>query len=816
MSSGKSQPSFAKEFERVLIETDTSIRRLSRLSDIPRRTLENWLYGRTQRPRHIEPILLVARELHLPADDTNRLLEAAGFPAVEALLQDGNGRTLSLVEDWVIAPNTLFGQQHAALAARHNLPEASTSFLGRAELCREVSAMLRKPDLRLVTIAGLGGAGKTRLALEAARDLSDWFDHGVYFIPLDNVNGANGLWEAILSGLGIPGDGMNTDQKLVEEYTRNKQLLLLLDNFEHLLPHAPEIGRILARTQRLKMLVTSRQGLDLQAEQLYPIGGLSYEEGQDSPAFELFVCTAQRRLPGYNPSPEEAADIIQLCTYVEGLPLAIELAATWSDVLSPSQITNHLANDLRDVWHSAADRPERQRSLWNLFDYSWRMLPSREQEAAMRLSILRGSFTAATALAVAGCQPAVLKMLLQTSFVGRTTGSRLLIHPLQRQFLRQQAVRAGYDLENLEARYMEVILNWASEQTSQLRQTLKVSYYQSLYNEWQHFERAWWLAVKRQRYDLLESCWDIIVYFESRGTWGRAEAFFAATRLQIPESDLRMHARLDEAEAVFAMRLYELSRALKLARRSLQRLAELGLDSSDSGPGAYARLVLLTTDYAIRQDAETPETMLAARENGGNYLSLSTEVIAAVIAGVTQYTQGNFSGASATFLGALDLAGLDAYVVPNLRYYLALSYLGEDLQSAAHDQFKLALERALEIEIYPAVVSATYELCLLEGDDSSAQRCRQALEDLALQMGSRYTIGRVAIIYGVQYLYLGHAGKGTQMMRIGMAMAWNEVEPAERRRILSTIAQAYIAFGLAKTAPQVLALVAPKGAPARI
>ncbi|MFN2140118.1 MAG: ATP-binding protein [Candidatus Promineifilaceae bacterium] len=816
MSSGKSQPSFAEEFERVLIETDTSIRRLSRLSDIPRRTLENWLYGRSQRPRHVEPILTVARALHLPAGDANRLLAAAGYPTIEELVRDRSVQNPQLLEDWIVAPNTLIGQQQTALASQPNLPGANTPFLGRTELRRELSAMLRNPELRLVTVSGLGGVGKTRLALETARDMSGWFDHGVYFIPLDNVNDAQGFWQAVLNGLGIPGNGVDSAQKLVEEYARNKQLLLLLDNFEHLLAHTNEISRLLARTLRLKMLVTSRQALDMRAEQLFPIGGLSYAAGQDSPAYELFVGTARRRVPDYLPSPAEAANIVQLCTFVEGLPLAIELAATWSDVLSPAQIMDHLTRNLRDVWHGAADRPDRQKSLWALFDYSWQMLPAAEKEAAMRLSILRGSFTAPTALAVAGCEPAVLKLLIQTSVVGRTASSRLMIHPLVRQFLAQQAVRAGYDLEDLEERYMEVILQWASAQTSHLRKTLKVSYYQNLYNESQHFDRAWWLAVKRGRYDLLESCWDIIVYFESRGTWGRAEAFFAATRLQIPVLERRMHALLDEAEAVFAMRLYELSRALKLARRSLQTLAELGVDGSDNEPGAYARLVLLTTEYAISRNEATPEAMLAAREESGNYLSRSTQVIAAVIAGVTEYTRGNFAGASASFLGALALAGPDTYVIPNLRYYLAMSLLGEGRESQAREQFELSLKRALEIGIYPAVVSATYELCILEGDGGSTQRCREALEDLALQMGSRYTIGRVAIIYGVQYLYLGHAGRGTQLMRIGMAMAWNEVEPAERRRILSTIAQAYIAFGLAKTAPQVLALVAPKGAPARI
>jgi hypothetical protein len=158
----------------------------------------------------------------------------------------------------------------------------------------------------------------------------------------------------------------------------------------------------------------------------------------------------------------------------------------------------------------------------------------------------------------------------------RTSGNRLMIHRLVRQFLSQQAVRTGYAVQDLEDHYMEIILGWTSVQSSELRQTFSVKCLQSLHREWQHIDRAWWLAVDRERYELLESCRDIIVYFEARGTWGQGAAFFAATRRRLPSTAPRMLALLDEAESVFAARLYEIPRSVKLSKTRAANIGAIG------------------------------------------------------------------------------------------------------------------------------------------------------------------------------------------------------------------------------------------------
>lgn len=794
---------FAQELQHLLDQSDTSVRRLARLSGIPRRTLENWLYGYVLRPRSVEYVLKIARALHLTAEDADRLLVASGHPPLAELKEQTDVISSGLLADWLRAPLGLRGQNRVALPAAHNLPAPTTPFLGRQSLCERLASMLCERDIRLVTISGLGGVGKTRLALETARQLVDRFDYGVYFIPLDNVRSEQGFWESIVDGLRIPNDRVSLPRRLVRDYLQEKQVLLLLDNFEHLLSLRPEIIRLIKSTQRLTLLVTSRQALDLQAEQLLPIGGLSFDEGIDSPAFQLYVDTVRRRLPDYDPPAEEASDIEALAEAVDGLPLALDLAAIWRDVLTPREVLVHIAGGLDQVHHRADDRPSRHHSLWVLFDYSWQMLSERAQLAALCLSILRGSFSSPMARALAGCHVATLKELIQSSFVGQTTTSRLALHPLVRQFLVQKAVRAGHDYDHLEDHFVQVVLAWTAEQSSLLRETFEAGYYQALHAEWRHIERAWWLAVDRQRYDLLEDCLDLLFYFEARGTYVQGNALFAETRRLLPVDNRRMQARLDEAQAFLYAWLLELPRAMKLARRALRTYQALGVDIETDVVGTYAQLVLTTAEYQLKQAAFTEAGKEELRRVTSGYLDKFTEIALALHDGVVACNNRDFHQATQAFRRALHVGGPDDYTTPILRCFLALGLKSIGEFEAAVEQNQLALHRARELDIYPAVVAATYELRLLQGDNPGIEACSAALEELALQIGSRSAVGRVATLAAVQYLNLGFTGQAQQLTRIGVAMLWGNLSASERARLLRVTAQTYLAFGLIRSASQI-------------
>ena len=384
------------------------------------------------------------------------------------------------------------------------------------------------------------------------------------------------------------------------------------------------------------------------------------------------------------------------------------------------------------------------------------------------------------------------------------------MHRLVRQFLLETAVGEGYCPQELENRFMEITLAWTAGESSELRQTLSAANYQNLHREWRHIERAWWLAVKQPCYELLESCWDILFYFEARGIWGQGDAFFEATRQQIPPDNRYMHARLDEAQALMAGRVYDMQRSVRLAQRSLETLEDLGVDLEQSEAGSYARIILYLAEYAFKQSAFPEEEKQMLRTVASGYLASFAEVAIMMFDAATYCAQEDFESATLVYQEMLKMNGSDTYVNANLLCFLGLSLNGQGNVEAAREQFQLALKRGLKGGYSTAVVSATYELQHLGKNDALSQRFREALEDLALQMGSRRTVGLVAISNAIYYLNLGLFMKGSRLMRIAVGLLWNEVNTAERGRILATIAQAYIAFGLIKTAPQVMSLVAPK------
>lgn len=790
---------FAEELDFVLTSTDTSVRRLSRLTGVPRRTLENWLYGRVVHPRAVEPILQVAHALHLPAEDTDRLLQSAGHPPLADLAQQAQSLPPGLLRDWLPAPEP---------ALPSHMPATSTPFLGREQAQHDLATLLRRPDSRLVTITGIGGVGKTRLALEMDRMLRDAFAHGICFVALENVDGSEAAWAAITEALRLPNSGEHALPQLIREYLSDKELLLILDNYEHLLPDTSLITDLLAVSQRLALLVTSREALDLRAEQRFALGGLSFAAGRQSPAYRLFLETARRRVPHYEVGAGEAEDITALCTAVDGLPLAVELAATWSDVLSPAQTLAHIRGDLSAVGHAAADRPARHHNLWNLFDFSWQMLQPAEQAAALRLATVHGSMAATVALNVSGTDAAVLKQLVRASIVRHTAGSRLLLHPLMAQFLRRNAVATGHDLRALEDNFMAAVLGWTAVESGLLRSTFNVRHFLALHGEWQHIERAWALAVDRGRTDLLEACWDLLAYFEVRGTWAHGLRLFAAARAQIPESNRRFHARLDEAEAFCYLRLNDLPRTLTLAQRALHTLSELDTDPQDVA-GRYARVVLFSAQYVLDQQGIDEAGWQRLRRIYGEYFRIMAEITCALSQGVNYYTAGDFESAVAAFQRGLEVGGPDAYTIAANRCFLGQALRRTGQTEQAREQIDLAFCRARELQLYPPLVAAAFERTWMEHGDAPFEPCRAALESLADEIGSRRVLGWIATTVAVQYLNLYETQRARQIMRIGAGLIWPDADNAERRRALATIARAYLAFGLIKNAPQVLKLVLP-------
>lgn len=332
----------------------------------------------------------------------------------------------------------------------HALPAEPTSFIGRAGELAEIRRLL--DETRLLTLTGTGGIGKTRLALRTASDLHDEFEHGVFFVSLAPISSGKHIVQAIAEAMGFP---LSTEAAPIDQlssHLRRRQLLLVLDNFEHLPDGADIVAEILQRAPNVKILATSRENLKLQGETVLGITGMGFPvqkasaDVQEHDAIDLFLHSIRRLQPELNPDADDLDQMKHICQLVEGMPLAIELAAGWMNVLSPKELAIEIQRGLDILTSEMRDLPQRHHSMRAVFDHSWSLLDQAEREAFMRLSVFRGGFTREAGQAVTGASLQSLAGLVNKSFLRHDpTSGRFEMHELLRQYAREQLEKTPQD-----------------------------------------------------------------------------------------------------------------------------------------------------------------------------------------------------------------------------------------------------------------------------------------------------------------------------------------------------------------------------------
>ncbi|TMD67318.1 MAG: adenylate/guanylate cyclase domain-containing protein, partial [Chloroflexi bacterium] len=284
----------------------------------------------------------------------------------------------------------------------HNLPVQPTSFIGREKEVATVCSLLRQEHIRLLTLTGTAGVGKTRLSLQAATNLAAFFPDGVFFVPLASVNNAASVIPAIAQVLDVAETG---DQHLLARLKaslREKQVLLVLDNFEQVLDAALIVAELLAACSRLKVLVTSRAVLHVQAEHECNVPPLALPDPTQLPdlaalsryaAVALFVQRAQAARPDFRVTSANAPTVVGICAHLDGLPLAIELAAARTKYFSPQVLLSQLEQGLAILESGARDLPARQRTLRGAIAWSYDLLAGEEQKFFRRLAVFVGGCT---------------------------------------------------------------------------------------------------------------------------------------------------------------------------------------------------------------------------------------------------------------------------------------------------------------------------------------------------------------------------------------------------------------------------------------
>lgn len=381
-----------------------------------------------------------------PDDETTALYEAIRRGEVHLLLQrTPAGAPLSGLAP-LLADRSQVRESDALHAStqrpRSNVPPQPTAFVGRRRDLHDLDDLLANPSARLITIVAPGGMGKTRLALAAAeRQLAHGtFEDGVFFVPLASVQRVAFLAQAIADAMDIKLLGSEDGERQLLRQLSGRRLLLVLDNFEHLLSGAGFVSELLAHAPALTVLVTSRERLNVQEEWLYQLWGMDVPNDafdvdgmRTFGAIDLFERCAKKANPRFELG-RSGDDVVRICRGLQGMPLGIELAAAWVTTIPCRDIADEIEEDLGFLETRAPTIADRHRSLKAVFEYAWNQASDAVRSTFERLSVFRGGFTRAAAEQVAGATLPILASLAEMAFIRLGDSGRYDIHELLRQF----------------------------------------------------------------------------------------------------------------------------------------------------------------------------------------------------------------------------------------------------------------------------------------------------------------------------------------------------------------------------------------------
>ncbi len=423
--------------------------------------------------------------------------------------------------------------------AHQAFPPQPTSFVGRESEVAAIVKRLADQSCRLLTLIGPGGIGKTRLGIEAAERLAspktetdpiNLFPDGVYLVMLQSVASVASVIPAIASAIGFEFYEARHRQRQLTNHIADKQLLLILDNLEHLLDASDQISKLLSSVPRLKLLVTSREPLNLREEWLFHVDGLPFPNAEDEAfaaydAVRLFAERARRARHDFSLDDDRLC-VVRLCQLVDGMPLAIELAAVWLKRLSCNEIVTEIEGNLdilETVMHGV---PDRHRSVRAVFDYSWQLLDPEERDLFMKLSVFQGGFRREAAEQIAGASLQTLSALVDKSMLAAPSSGRYQLHELQRQYGAGQLEKAaGLEtaVRNRHCEQFTAMMNrpfrdfWGHRG----KETLK-----EIDADFDNVQSAWNWAVDQGRYrDLLILVEGLLPYWYFRWHQGVEKAF---------------------------------------------------------------------------------------------------------------------------------------------------------------------------------------------------------------------------------------------------------------------------------------------------
>ncbi len=498
----------------------------------------------------------------------------------------------------LLSPTTQPARSESRDALPHphpKLPIPPTPLVGRESELTEIARLLQDPHCRLLTLTGVGGIGKTRLALEVARQWQETMTCSACFVSLVGVSAPEFIALDIADALDISISGSLDPKAQLLNYLREKHMLIVLDNFEHLLDGTELLSEILQHASGIKFLVTSRELLHLQAEWILEVHGLSVpqsvkaEELETNSSAMLFLQRARQMRVGFTLTDFERTAILRICQLVQGLPLAIELAAAWVRTLSCLEIAHEIEQGLSFLEATARDIPERHRSITIVIDQSWRLLSSEEQRVLQQLSVFRGGFTREAVEQVTEASLSLLSALVNKSLVqhGDAHAGRFELHELIRQYAAARLEENVMEKQATRERHSQYYLTLLEEQEPDLRSKRQKEMLTKLTADIDNLRIAWDFAISGEVVDLLRCAsgplyyfYELLQYFQEAETAYKRAADMLRARLATLEGqkDPELEGALGEIlnyRAFFNLRPGNNQEALDLFQASMELLDPL-------------------------------------------------------------------------------------------------------------------------------------------------------------------------------------------------------------------------------------------------
>jgi predicted ATPase len=626
------------------------------------------------------------------------------------------------------------------------LPIRGTSFIGRDVELTELVTLLNKPNVSLLTLLGTAGVGKTRLALQLALEQQKLavFKDGVYFVSLESLAEASFIPSSLLNHLGLSQQGNTDAGEQLTNFLADKHCLLVLDNFEHLTTSSMMLSPLLSNCPYLKILVTSRETLKLEEEHVFMLEGLSFPKtfsdgAMLSDAVQLFKERA-RQVKVQFELHEQLTDVIRICQLVEGLPLGIELAASWVKLLSCKEIASEIERGLELLSSTAKNIPERHRSLKAAFDYSWKRLTQKEQKVLQKLSTFRGGFRREAASEVAGATIPSLASLVDKSLIRVLPTGRYDFHPLLQHFVYEKFVESDDKLEvqKNHAHYFSQLLQAKKNVIPRARQNEVTD---SLAEELSNLEVMWHYLCHHQWADELATlATAMFLLHYNVGRLAEGAKLSAKARAALDKTNP------EHAFALGSLCVREAGylKYLALFRESV-RIAEEGL--------------------TYLQYSHHPDTWIKMI-TGFNE------------AGVSSYHLGQFQGAMQYYQQAIELARThhDLRSVSVFENNLAnlLWHLGEN--EKARDILTNFIQHYHKLGDWERVISASISLASIEGSLRKYETARTLLEKAQLLYEAQHLrsvpiLCELASGLGVVYGCLGHRERAVHYHERALVLA---------------------------------------------